>query len=288
MIVERDYQTLLAANGLNTLDALFQARGSHRLGKPGLPDWRERLRLELNDPDGGPQIVYLKRYARPPVHEQVRRLLRGRWRRGTAWVEWRRLHELGGERDGTARPIAFGQSLIGVWERRSALLMTAVPGDALERWVLRHPARAPRPMLTALARFIARFHRDGFVHRDLYLSHVFFDDADLDRPAFRLIDLQRAFRPRWRRARWIVKDLAALNYSTPANVASLTDRLRWLRVYLGVSKLRDGDRRLVRQIAAKTRQIARHDRRRRPRRGHDEPARGDHTDPRLRPARPDS
>jgi heptose I phosphotransferase len=267
VIIEPDFQALLAANGLTSLDALFRAQGSKRFDKPGLPDWRERLKLEVTDADGHARTIFLKRYTRPPASVQVRRWLAGSIRRGTAWTEWRWLHELGGTEDRAARPVAFAQDLRGPWEYRSALLMAAVPGDALERWVIDHPGPAPRDLLRALARFMARFHADGFVHRDLYLSHVFYDDAEAGQPRFRLIDLQRVFRPRWRRGRWIVKDLAALNYSTPSSVASITDRLRWLRVYLGVPKLRGRDRRLIRQIAAKTRQIADHDRRRQTRHG---------------------
>ena len=55
------------------------------------------------------------------------------------------------------------------------------------------------------------------------------------------------------------KDLAALNYSAPAVVATAADRLRFLKTYLGVACLGAGDRRLARQIARKTRRIARHD-----------------------------
>ena len=105
------------------------------------------------------------------------------------------------------------------------------------------------------------FHQTGFVHRDLYLSHIFVDTGD-GRPTFRLIDLARVFRPRWFRRRWIVKELASLNFSTPPNSATATDRLRFLRVYLGRDRLEAADRRLIRRVVGKTGRIARHDARR--------------------------
>jgi hypothetical protein len=117
-------------------------------------------------------------------------------------------------------------------------------------------------MIEELARFVARFHQTGFVHRDLYLSHIFVDAAD-GRPTFRLIDLARVFRPRWFRRRWVVKELASLNFSTPPTSATATDRLRFLRVYLGRDRLGAADRRLIRRVVGKTGRIARHDARRR-------------------------
>ena len=136
---------------------------------------------------------------------------------------------------------------------------------------------------------IGRFHALGYVHRDLYLSHVFFDATAPPPHRLRLIDLQRVLRPVWRKRRWIVKDLAALNYSTPTTMASRTDRLRWLRSYLRVAgqvvlrtpgndrsmhRSHEGDSRgirwtgerraLVYRILGKTFQIARHDQSRQP------------------------
>jgi len=114
-----------------------------------------------------------------------------------------------------------------------------------------------RRILTVSAPLITRLHRAGLVHRDLYLSHLFFDAAALPQDAFRLIDLQRVFRPRWRLERWIVKDLAALNFSTPSRRVSRADRLRWLRTYLGGSKLDARARRLVYRILGRTQRLHR-------------------------------
>ena len=84
-----------------------------------------------------------------------------------------------------------------------------------------------------LARLVADFHRAGFVHRDLYLSHIFI--CNTGKPTdetFCLIDLQRVFRPKFRRRRWMVKDLAALNFSTPEELVGRWERLRFLCRYV--------------------------------------------------------
>ena len=262
LTIEPAFQTLLSANGLTCLDALFSVRGVRTFHKPGLPRWRERIRLELPDSDGRLRAFYLKRYTSPPVGGQLQRILAGRPMHGTAWVEWDRMCTLAAHGVRVPQPVAFGEDRLGPWERRSAVVMAELPGESLERWVIRNPRRVPREWRDTLARFVARFHGNGFVHRDLYLSHVFIENTGGDAPAFGLIDLQRVFQPRWCLTRWIIKDLAALNFSTPRSVATLTDRLRWLHVYLGVPKLRGPDRVLVRRIAARTRRMERHERKR--------------------------
>jgi hypothetical protein len=144
--------------------------------------------------------------------------------------------------------------------------MTAsVAGRSLEYWVGRwgEADRATvRTLVEPLATLVARLHERGYIHRDLYLSHVFHDAQSGAERSLRLIDLQRVARPRTRRRRWIVKDLASLNYSAPAPLIHRTDRLRWLTHYLGIRKLDASARRLVYRILGKTQAIARHDKRR--------------------------
>jgi hypothetical protein len=106
-------------------------------------------------------------------------------------------------------------------------------------------------------------HRLGFVHRDLYLSHIFFHEGQLAGPKLSLIDLQRVGKPRWRQSRWVVKDLAALNFSAPASLISRADRLRWLVAYLRCASLDAAGRRLAYRVIGKTERIARKELRRR-------------------------
>ena len=167
------------------------------------------------------------------------------------------------------KPVAFGEAHRGLRERRSALLTEAVPGESLERWVLRWSTadrKTIQRLIAPLAGLVGRFHECGYVHRDLYLSHIFYDPAAPPESSLCLIDLQRVFRPSWGRGRWIVKDLASLDFSTPSPLFSKVDRLRWLTHYLGESKLDASTRRMVFRITGKTRRIARHERRRQARR----------------------
>ena len=95
-------------------------------------------------------------------------------------------------------------------------------------------------------------------------------------PVLHLIDLQRVVHhKRGVRSRWIVKDLAALWFSSqpsPATnlrspVFARTDAVRFAREYFGVARLTDAHQAFLRRVARKARVIARHDARHRRRRG---------------------
>jgi hypothetical protein len=260
--VDDAYAAAFAAAGLDSVEALFAICGGKQLGKALLPAWRERIRFEL--PGAG--TLYMKRYSNPPVAQQLRRMLSGYLCRGTARLEWDRMRQLEAAGISGVQSVAWGEEMTGIWERRSAVVTAEVPGESLERYVQRQPGRLPRAMIDGLAEFVARFHRTGFVHRDLYLSHVFVDRAG-ERPTFRLIDLARMFRPSRNRHRWIVKELASLDFSTPSVSATAADRLRFLRTYLGRDRLTSADRRLIRRVVRKSTRIADHDLRRRRRKG---------------------
>lgn len=258
---------LLARHGLTSLSAVFAFQEGRRLDKPGLEGWRRRLRLTLGTADGRTRTLYLKRFDHPPLRRQWQRWREGHTGWSTAGVEWlnaRRLAEAGVP---ATEAVAFGQDMCGPWERRSFVLLAEVPGESLERWVPRHlpgdqvgePAAAAldaarrRRLLDAAARLVARLHAAGFVHRDLYLSHLFIDGDSL-----RLIDLQRVFRPRWRRRRWVVKDLAALHFSAPPERIGRFERLRFLVRYARACGRRFGTARaLAGPVEVKARRMAR-------------------------------
>lgn len=255
-----DEEGFLARHGLTSLEAVFRLDAGVRLDKAGLEAWRQRWRLALAGEDGETRTVYLKRFNRPPFRRQWERWREGHAGLSTAGVEWTNARLLAQAGIPAIEVIAFGQKMAGIWERRSFVMAREVGGESLERWVPAHlrPAEGEtdlprrRRRLNELARVVARLHRAGFVHRDLYLSHIFIEAEN-----FRLIDLQRVFRPRWRRKRWIVKDLASLHYSTPADRVGRWERLRFLCRYVRECETGVSPRRLARLIDAKARRMAR-------------------------------
>jgi hypothetical protein len=261
LTVAAAYEALLRTHGLDSLDALFAYASGQRLDKLGLDPWRERLRLTLREGEGE-RVFYLKRFLHPP--RAARRAMR---RSGTgapslAGNEWAWIQRLTADGIPCVEAVAHGEEVRRGREVRSAILTAEAPGRSLERWV-REWGEADRPvvrrLVPATASLISRLHGCGYIHRDLYLSHVFFDPSQPIDGSLRLIDLQRVIQPQCCVQRWVVKDLASLNFSTPSSLVSRSDRLRWLRLYLQVEKLDGAARRLVHRIIGKTQRIARHE-----------------------------
>jgi heptose I phosphotransferase len=226
-----------------------------------LARWRERVGMTLPEARAARRF-FLKRYHQPPLRQQLRRLLAGY--ASTAAVEWHWLHLIGGLGIAVPTPVAYGASLAGWKERGSLLLTEEVPGESLDNWI---PAAVRRGglgrrvrgvLVERTAQLVARLHHADVVHRDLYLAHLFVHAAGDGDYELTLIDLQRVLAPRWRRRRWIVKDLASLNYSTPFAAAGRTDRLRFMLRYLSEDRLSRRSKELIRAIVRKTERIARH------------------------------
>lgn len=206
-------------HGLDTVDGAFAFTDGELLAKPGLGR-RTRIRIEVTDGQSRSWELYLKRYEPRPAHQRVVRRLSGR---GGDCIALREYQTIATLRDGgvpTMRNIACGveTDLLGV--RRSFVLASAVPGDALERigeeFLTRHikDGELVEVMTARLVELVRGLHSLGLVHRDLYASHIFLHEHE-GRIDLNLIDLARVFRPRWRQRRWQVKDLAQLKYSMP-------------------------------------------------------------------------
>jgi hypothetical protein len=164
----------------------------------------------------------------------------------------------------TPRMIAWGEVPGVLFEKRSFAAIEEIrEGQSLERSLpvfFNEPATKEnlvlrRQFIRQLALFIRKFHDTGYRHRDLYLCHIF----RVPDGRFYLIDLARAFKPMLLGGQYRVKDIAQLHYSAPAKYFSKTDRLRFLRAYLGREKLNAGDKNFARRINSKAMRMARHD-----------------------------
>lgn len=162
-------------------------------------------------------------------------------------------------------PVAVGESRATFTVPAESFLITKeVPGPNLAEMLRDHlpgepgrrSANLSQAVIRDLAGLVRRLHSSGFIHRDLYCPHfIVADDPRWGRPY--LVDLQRVEQRFPPRQRWLVKDLAALLHSVPANV-SQTDRLRFLLSYLGKSRIDPLVRKWAREIAAKQARMAQH------------------------------
>ncbi|MBN1124493.1 MAG: hypothetical protein JXA82_05755 [Sedimentisphaerales bacterium] len=255
------YSETLRQIGLDTIDAIFAFDKGEDLHKSNLADFRTRCRFQLPNTD---TIAYLKRYDKPPKAFQIRNWISHRTRAATAIFDHVPTIALAQSGILTPRTIAYGWQWDGLFEKRSFILSEALTdAEALERKLpncfegLSPTASVAkrREFLYALAEWTRQFHETGYRHRDFYLAHIFYSQAG----QFYLIDLQRAFRPKFMKERFRVKDIAQLHYSASGQTFSCTDRLRFYRRYAGMTKLGAKDRRFLKKVRAKAWRMADHD-----------------------------
>ena len=165
---------------------------------------------------------------------------------------------------GVPKVVSYGEQWSTLFEKRSFIITEKIPNaKSIERQLpecfvnptTKDNLQRRREFISRLAGFIKRFHETGYRHRDLYFSHIFYDDTG----RFFLIDLARAFKPAVLEQRFRIKDLAQIYYSAPGRYFSRTDRMRFYIGYIGRRKLTSEDKAVVRRVMSKVEQKARHD-----------------------------
>jgi heptose I phosphotransferase len=219
---------------------------------------RKTYRVETTD-----GVLYVKIHRDVPLKRRL--ALMGRRSASPAHIEWDAIGMLRKTGFDVPEPVAFGEdiSLLGC-PRRSFIITREVIGSQLDQMLERgYPnpnkvseRQARNQVLFDVAGMVRRFHSTGFYHKDLYLCHfIVTEDPRWGRPFF--IDLERVDRDFPPRRRWLVKDLAAMNYSTPLAVTR-ADRLRFLLRYMSKTSMDAHTKRCVRDILLKSAQIAAH------------------------------
>jgi hypothetical protein len=212
---------------------------------------RLTVRLDL----GEGETFYLKRHTYPNADARMGGV-----------KEWKNILSLSAAGILCPEPVATGSgNLRG--KPCSFLITRAVPGMPLDAYlrsrysqpIALHRLAEKRTLIQRLAAFARRFHLAGFHHKDFYLGHMYTPAQGIPDNRLYLIDLQRVGRARFFRRRWIVKDLAAMNYSATTDFTTAGDRLRFFFGYLGISRLTPASKRLIRAILRKTERIRKHD-----------------------------
>lgn len=190
---------------------------------------------------------FIKRHTGVGWGEIVKNLLQFKLPVLGAESEWRaiqRLQEIGIR---TVTPVAFGMDDGGA-ANRSSFLITEDLGETISLealtsgWRVKPPSLAFRRALIAEIAIISRaIHRNGVNHRDFYLCHFLAQPATLATAQFHgepahtvyLIDLHRVQVRHQTPARWVLKDLVGLYFSSLD--IGLTERDLWqfVRAYLG-------------------------------------------------------
>jgi len=259
LFVDADFEQLFRKLGLTSIEAVFSFSAGRNLVKKNLAGYRSRLELET-DPLG--TTLFLKRYNKPPALVQIKNWLSHRSRKSFGLAEFASVSQLSAAGVNTPKTVAYGEQVGVFFEKRSFIIIQRIPNaESLERKLpafFTGPATAEklklrRNFIARFAAFIRKFHQTNYRHRDLYFSHIFYDDSG----TFYLIDLARAFKPVLLVERFRIKDIAQLYYSAPGAYFSGTDRLRFYLGYVQTGKLTGKDKSFIRKVVGKAQQMAR-------------------------------
>jgi heptose I phosphotransferase len=259
MWLDPRFQAALTRARLADFQALMACREGYCLR--ALAD-RENWRLEIRD---GRTVrgLYLKRHHFRTFRSWLRAKLGIGPSLSPAMAEILNVGRVAAAGIAVMDVVAYGEAFHGDGRVESFLLTEELSGyDDLQvflrrRFAPRELARSTRRdrdmarLIGDTAEFVRRFHAAGYNHRDLYCCHLFVREPSAGRFEFRMIDLQRVQHRRRLRRRWIVKDLAQLAWSIPRDRVTCTQKLAFMRHYLGVGKLRPCDKRLIREVLAK-------------------------------------
>jgi len=262
--IDPNYKTAFGKLGLTSIDAVFAFNAGKSLSKDNLSPYRSRLQFEITSLSVPSTTLFLKRYDSPPILVQLKNWLCHRRRISCALINIEPVDELVAAGINTPKTISYGEQWSSFFEKRSFIITEKIPNaESLERKLpdcFNAPNSAEnlkmqRNFIAQLAAFIRKFHKTKYRHRDLYFSHIFYDNNG----KFFLIDLARAFKPILFAERFRIKDIAQVYYSAPAEHFSKTDRLRFYHIYKDCGKLTEKDKVFIRKVVHKAKRMARHD-----------------------------
>ncbi|MCA9041334.1 MAG: hypothetical protein KDA65_13355 [Planctomycetaceae bacterium] len=251
--VNREFSEILRRNELTTFDSLMNYTG----GKTAKDVLQERVttRIDLESEDGKNRSFYIKRHTPAPVKEYLKAWSRFRKPLLSARYEWEAILNFHGVGISTMIPVAFGE------QGRYSFLVTESLEECwkLSHWVKDHQEKEDllEPVVKQVAEITRKMHEAGMHHQDYYLGHLLLA-KNVAPQKIHVIDLGRVLKRPKLHSRWIVKDLAQLNYS--ARMLESKYQNLFLEHYFQQPKSKC-DRGLLNRIERKTAQIARHSQR---------------------------
>jgi len=186
---------------------------------------------------------FLKHHLGVGWKEIFKNLLQGKLPVLGAGNEFRALNRLRELGIPTMTPCGYGERGRNPARRESFLLTEELAGTVSleELWQSWHGVRPPFAvrlgLIEALAESARKLHDNGINHRDFYLCHFRLDRATADRPVptLYMMDLHRAQMRRKVPARYRVKDVAGLYFSSMDAPLTRHDYYRFMRLYRGKS-----------------------------------------------------
>ena len=235
--INERWRPILAHNGLADFNALWNLKvewfedPNHRRG-----GWSGVARCELDLPEGGTRVVFLKRQENHGTFSW-RHPLRGM---PTFLREFRKIMHYRLQGIPTLEPVYFAMRQAAKGHR--AILATEELGgfvsmeDLARRWLAAGapPKSVRRRYLQAVAGLLGSMHAHGIQHNCFFPKHVFArmnPDGSVDA---RVIDLEKS---RWRPVKALSARRDLYSLLRQSLHWSRTDRLWFFKAYLGIERL---------------------------------------------------
>lgn len=257
-LINQAFLPLMERGGLTGFNEIMDYEGAEAFKDIS---HRSVARLSIVDEKGTTRTFYLKR------HREQRRP----GTRSGGLTEWNFIVRFRERGIPTMMPVAAGERLKdGILE--SFLITEALEGFQRMEIFMRDRYRQPltgeliaekRHLIRKMSDLTRKMHHEGFNHRDFYLTHTMVKPLEGGEFDLRIIDLQRVQEHRglfslWRR-RWLVKDLASLNFAAKKDYTTRADRIRFYLAYMGKCRPDSKDRAFIKAIVTKTARIDSHD-----------------------------
>lgn len=238
LIINQDYVNFFDSIGIDNFDSIWGLKGGTIV-----KNIRQRsvIRITLHDQDRE-RIFYLKRHK--PEFMCFRRLI-GLLFSNRAFSQGKKeFHNICDFRKNglpTVAAVAAGEKRFRhFWFKSFVITEDFSPYISLEKILREMPGFFGGPdgdirkktMLTDVATLARKMHQSGFNHLDFNATHILlYYEKGSDIPKTALFDLQRVDRKKLFRFRWVIKSLARLNYTLPADIFTAADRLDLIKSY---------------------------------------------------------
>ncbi len=265
LILNRDYEDLLKNLKLLSFEAIWNCRDGETVKKI---KERSVIRIRMQT-SKGKRYFYLKHHKHQYIG--LRRLFAPIFFKpflSEGKKEFQNICDFREKKIATVVPVAAGEKFTRFfWVKSFLVTEDFSPFVSLEDLLENQPEFFMGPdsknrkkilidEVTLLAR---RMHKQGLNHRDFNSTHILLHyDRRSDVPKVALFDLQRVDRNRFLSFRWMVKSLARLNYSLPAEIFNAEDRICLFLSYIGEKRLQGWNRLLWFWIERKTKKIKKH------------------------------
>ena len=236
--------------GAGAVVRLLGPRGAERLARLGCDD--ALALLDLGDDEGDLVNAHRDREVRRLGEGDDALFLKRHDGAVGAQIEWDAIASLREAGIATAEPVALVVRSGGTW--RSALVTaTVLGGRPLDEALVTLPPAERRAVVRATADLVRRLHDAGFRFPDLLARHLLLRADGTPVP----IDLERLTTSARVSVAARGADLAVLDVSSRLAGATVRDRVRFLRAYLGLAPLGATGRALAGAVEAARRRIAR-------------------------------